>query len=163
MLIFPCTHSMGLEGNPPPVIRVIRKSKDKQMQLNLANCAPTVTLICLTFSGISFRVNCFLCIGLTQPSKLPINIQNEVFSAMERGVYASAHRIIISTLNFNCLHGLGTYVFPECVIACMIPFEAVCVFSVLSSFKTIPLLPTLAVSPPPPPSSTSLNTYGGVI
>ena len=40
----------GLEGgNISSVVRVTNKSKDRQMQLDLAKCAPTVTLISRTF------------------------------------------------------------------------------------------------------------------
>ena len=94
MLVFPCTYSIGLEGVISSVIRVILKSKDKTIRLNLSNCEPTVTVISHTFYEISFCVNRVLDIGVMQPPKLPINIQNEVCSKMDREVYAYAHRII---------------------------------------------------------------------
>ena len=104
------------------------------MQLNLANCAPTVTVIYRTFYGIIFRVNRVRDIGVMQPSKFPINIRNEVRSKTNRGVYSSAHRRIVSSSNCNCLRDLGLYVFLESANACMIPFEGGGVFSTLNSF-----------------------------
>ena len=98
------------------------------MQLNLSNCALTAPIIYRTFSGISFRVYRVLDFEVTQPSKFTINLRNEVRSETKGGLYASAHRIIISSSNCNCLCNLGLYCFPECANACMIPLEAVSVF-----------------------------------
>ena len=103
MLVFPCTHSMGLKVGVPSVFRVIHKSKYKKMQLNLANCEPAITVIYRTIFGISFRVNHDIDIGVTRMSKFPINLRNEVCSTMERGVYNSSHRRIVSSFNCNSL------------------------------------------------------------
>ena len=65
------------------------------MQLNLSNCTPTVTVIFRYFFGIRYCINRILDIGVRLPSKFPINLQNEFQSKMEKGVYASAHRIIV--------------------------------------------------------------------
>ena len=111
MLVFLCIHSMGLEGGGSSVFWVIHKSKDRKMQLNLANCAPTVTVISRTFSGISFCVNRVLCIGITQLSKFTINLLNNVRSTMDREVYASSHRRILSSSNCNWFCDLGSYDF----------------------------------------------------
>ena len=58
---------------------------------------------------------------------------------MKRGVYASAHRIIISSLVCNCFRDLGSYGFPEFVKSFMIPFDVVGVFSISTSLQTVPL------------------------
>ena len=146
MLIFPCTRSMGLEGENKSVLRVIHKSKDKQMWLNSAKCEPAVTVIPHTFSGTNFCVNCVLDTGVTRLSRFPINTQNKFRSTMERVMYASTHRLIVSSLNCNWLHKLGSHNFLKCENACMIPFEKVDIFSILTSFQTVPLWPTLAAS-----------------
>ena len=83
----------------------------KKMQLNLANCALTAPVIYRTFSGISFRLYRVLDFEVTQPSKFTINLRNEVRSETKGGLYASAHRIIISSSNCNCLCNLGLYCF----------------------------------------------------
>ena len=82
MLVFPCTHDMGLEGGYSYILRVIHKSKDKKIKFNLADSAPTVTVIYHTSSGISFRVNRVLDIGVTGTSKVKINILNKFRSTM---------------------------------------------------------------------------------
>ena len=115
-------HGIGVGGSS--IIQVIHKSKYKQMQYNLSNCVPTVTVISRTFSGISFRVNSVIGIVVTQTSKLPMNLRNEVRLTMKRGVYAYSHRIIISSFNINCLCDLGPYGFPGCANTCMITFDA---------------------------------------
>ena len=145
MLVFPCTHSMGFEGGGEySVFQVIHKWKYKQMQLNLAKCVPTVTVIYRTFSGISFCVNRVLDIGVTRSSKFPFNLQNEVRSIADNWVYYYSHRRILSSSNCNFLRDLGSYDFPECVNACMVPFEVDGIFPILASLWTIPLWPTLA-------------------
>ena len=121
--------------------------------MNLSNCVPTVTVICRTFFGIIFCVNWVLVIGVTRPLKLPINLWNKFRSKFERGVYDSAQRIIILSLDFNCFCDLRPYSFPGCENTCMIPYEAVGVFSISSSFWTVPLWPTLAVLFAPPISN----------
>ena len=154
---------MGLEENYFSVFWVIHKSKDKRVQFNLSNYAPTVTVISRTFSGISFRINSVLDIGLTQPSKFPINIKNEVSSKTERGVYASSHRRKLSSYNCNFLRDLGSYGFTKCANTCMIPFEEVGVLYILTSFWTVPLWPMILEYTPPPPSTTILNVHVGII
>ena len=53
--------------------------QQQQQQLNLANCVPKLTVVSHNFSGIFFRVNNVLYIGVIQPSKLPINLQKLSF------------------------------------------------------------------------------------
>ena len=90
------------------------------MQLNLANCVPTLNVISRNFYGISFCVNHVLYIVVMQPSKFSISLRNEVPSTINRGVYASADRIIVLPSNCNCLSEIGYYGFPECANVCMI-------------------------------------------
>ena len=129
----------GIGGGISSVFQVIHKSKDKKMQLNLANFVLTVTVIFHTFSVTSLHVNHVLDIGLTRPSKFPTNLRNEVRSTMGIGVYVSAHRRILLSLNCNRLRDLGSYGFPECANACIIPFGEVVVLFIMNSFQTVPL------------------------
>ena len=108
--------------------------KKQKKQLNLANCAPTVTVIYRTFYGIIFCVKRVLDIGVMRPSKFPINLRYEVRSKTNRGVYDSSHIRIVSSSNCNSLRDLVVYDFIECVNTCMIPFEEVGVFSILTNF-----------------------------
>ena len=96
---------------------------------------PKVTVIFHTFSGIRFCVNCVLCIGVTQPSKFTINMWNEVCLTIEIGVYISSHERIVLSLNCQCLRDLGSYRFPKYTNACMIYFEEVGIFSILTIFE----------------------------
>ena len=108
---------MGLEEKQYSAIQIIHKLKDKQTQLNLYNCDPTVTVISRTFSGIRFHVNSVIDIGVTLLYNLPTNLINAVCSTTERGMYNYAHIRIISYSKFNCLRDFGTYGFTECVNA----------------------------------------------
>ena len=135
MLVFPCTHSMILEGGSP--LSSESSINQNTKKINLANCSPTLTVISHTFSVIRFRVNLVLNIGVTRPSKFPINLRNEIHSTMDREVYAYTHRIIVFSSNCNCLCGLVLYSFTECANACIIPFEAVGFFPISTSFRTV--------------------------
>ena len=115
------------------------------MQLNLSNCASAVTVIYRNSSGSSFRLNHVLDIGVKWPSKLQINIWNKFLSTTEKGFYDYTEWERIPSLHFNCLYDFGTYIFPKCTNACMIPFNWVAILSNTTSFRTVTLWKTVLV------------------